>query len=57
MNLSLAGSAAGLILGVFTIDRFGIAESVTALGLGMVVAAVLTLTLPETVGKDLFADP
>jgi MFS family permease len=55
MNLSLAGSAAGLILGVFTIDRFGIAESVTALGLGMVVAAVLTLTLPETMGQDLFA--
>jgi MFS family permease len=55
-NFALAGSAAGLILGVFTIDRFGLSETVTVLGVGMAVAAVLTLLLPETRGQDLTAE-
>ncbi len=55
-NFALAGSAAGLILGVFTIDRFGLAETVTALGVGMAAAALLTLLLPETRGQDLTAE-
>jgi MFS family permease len=54
-NFSLAGSAAGLILGVFTIDAIGLAETVSLLGIGMATAAFLTLALPETLGQDLTA--
>jgi MFS family permease len=54
-NFGLAGSAAGLILGIFTIDRFGLSQSVTALGVGVIAAALLTMTLPETKGQDLTA--
>lgn len=54
-NFGLAGSALGLILGVFTIDRFGVSETVTVLGVGMALAALLTLALPETKGQDLTA--
>ncbi len=54
-NLAVVGSALGLIAGVYTIDRFGISETVTVLGIGMGVAALLTLTLPETKGQDLSA--
>jgi predicted MFS family arabinose efflux permease len=56
-NLGLAGSAAGLILGRFTIDRFGLSETITVLGIGMGLAAFLTLLLPETRGQDLRATP
>ncbi len=56
-NLSLAGSGIGLITGVFTIDRFGLSETVTTLGVGMLLAALLTLALPETRGQDLTAPP
>jgi predicted MFS family arabinose efflux permease len=52
-NFGLAGSALGLILGVFTIDRFGVSETVTVLGVGVAIAALLTLALPETKGQDL----
>lgn len=55
-NASLIGSAIGLISGVFIIDTLGLSESVALLGIGMVVAALLTLTLPETLGQDLSAD-
>lgn len=55
-NLAVVGSALGLILGVYTIDRFGISETVTALGIGMGFAALLTLSLPETMGQDLTAE-
>jgi MFS family permease len=54
-NFALAGSAAGLIAGIFTIDRYGLAETVTILGVGMATAAFLTLLLPETRGQDLTA--
>jgi MFS family permease len=54
-NLAVVGSAAGLILGVFTIDRIGIPMTVTYLGIGMVVSAAMTLALPETKGQDLSA--
>lgn len=54
-NLAVVGSALGLISGIYTIDRFGISRTVTLLGVGMVVAALLTLTLPETRGQDLSA--
>ncbi len=54
-NFGLAGSAGGLILGIFTIDRFGLSQTVTLLGVGMAIAAFLTLLLPETRGQDLTA--
>lgn len=54
-NFALAGSAAGLIAGVFTIDRFGLSTTVSILGVGMAAAALLTLLLPETRGQDLAA--
>jgi putative MFS transporter len=54
-NFGLAGSGAGLILGIFTIDRFGLSQTVAMLGVGMAVAAFLTLLLPETRGQDLTA--
>ncbi len=56
-NFGLAGSALGLMLGIFTIDRIGVSETVTLLGVGMAVAAFLTLLLPETRGQDLTATP
>jgi MFS family permease len=55
-NFGLAGSAAALIVGIYTIDRFGLSETVTGLGVGMAAAAVLTLLLPETRGQDLTAE-
>jgi len=54
-NLGLVGSGLGLILGIFTIDRFGLSQTVSILGIGMVIAAFLTLLLPETRGQDLRA--
>jgi MFS family permease len=56
-NFGLAGSATGLILGRFTIDRFGLSETITVLGVGMALAAFMTLLLPETRGQDLRATP
>jgi len=54
-NFGLAGSALGLMLGILTIDRFGLSITVTMLGVGMGIAAFLTLLLPETRGQDLTA--
>lgn len=54
-NLGLVGSGLGLILGIFTIDRLGLSQTVSILGVGMVIAAFLTLLLPETRGQDLRA--
>jgi MFS family permease len=54
-NSSLAGSAAGLILGIVTIDSLGLSGTVYTLGIGVVLAALLTLRLPETRGQDLTA--
>ncbi|HSJ83924.1 MAG TPA: MFS transporter [Acidimicrobiia bacterium] len=56
-NLALVGSAVGLITGVYTIDRFGLSTTVSMLGVGMAIAAALTLILPETRGQDLRAIP
>ena len=54
-NAGLVGSALGLISGVYTIDRFGLSETVYLLAIGVVVAATLTSTLDETRGQDLTA--
>ena len=52
-NLSLAGSAFGLIIGTYTIDNLGLADTIYILGVGMALAATITLLLPETRGQDL----
>jgi MFS family permease len=54
-NAGLVGSALGLISGVYTIDRFGLSETVYLLAIGVIVAAMLTSTLDETRGQDLTA--
>ena len=54
-NLSLAGSAFGLIIGTYTIENFGLSETVYLLGVGVALAAALTMLLPETRGQDLRA--
>ncbi len=51
--LGMVGSATGLLLGRLTIDRFGLSETVTLLGLAVVAGIIVTLFLPETVGQDL----
>ena len=51
--LATVGSALGLLVGTFTIDRYGLPSTMTFLGFGMVAAALLTLALPETLGGDL----
>lgn len=49
----MVGSALGLLIGRFTIDEFGLSETVTLLGLGILAGIALTLSLPETLGQDL----
>jgi predicted MFS family arabinose efflux permease len=44
------GSAAGLLTGGLIIDELGLSATMTALGSGVLVAALLTLGLPETRG-------
>jgi MFS family permease len=54
-NSAVAGSALGLIAGIWTIDTFGLANTVYVLAVGVAIAAALTATLPETKGQDLTA--
>ncbi|MFV1962298.1 MAG: MFS transporter, partial [Acidimicrobiia bacterium] len=54
-NLALAGSAFGLIIGIYTIDTFGLTNTILILGVGVAISAGLTLLLPETRGQDLTA--
>lgn len=54
-NAGLAGSALGLMAGVFTIELFGLSNTIYLLGAGTLAAAILTLLLPETKGQDLRA--
>jgi MFS family permease len=54
-NFNLAGSALGLMAGVFTIDTLGLTATVMILGVGVVMAIALTTLLPETRGQDLTA--
>lgn len=49
----MVGSALGLLIGRFTIDEFGLSETVTLLGLGILGGIALTLSLPETLGQEL----
>jgi hypothetical protein len=41
--------------GIFTIDSLGLTSTVMLLGLGVVLAILLTTRLPETRGQDLTA--
>lgn len=52
-NLGMLGSAAGLLVGRLTIDPFGLPRTVAGLAAGAVIAAALTLLLPETRGQAL----
>jgi MFS family permease len=54
-NFSLAGAAAGLMAGIVTITAFGLEGTVYVLAVGVVLAAALTASLPETRGQDLTA--
>jgi|FLYL01.1.fsa_nt_gi MFS family permease len=53
--LAMVGSALGLAVGRLTIDRFGLADTVTALASLLLVSMVLTWLLPETKGQALEA--
>lgn len=54
-SLALLGSALGLIVGRYTIDAFGLTSTIIIFGVGVAIAAGLTLLLPETRGQDLTA--
>lgn len=51
--LGTLGSAFGLLLGGFTIDRLGLSQTMILLGVGVVMAMLLTAMLPETRGREL----
>lgn len=51
--LGMVGSALGLLIGRFTIDDFGLSQTVSLLGIGVVGGMALTLLLPETRGQAL----
>lgn len=54
-NSAVAGSAMGLISGVWTIDALGLSNTIYLLAIGVAIAAGLTATLAETRGQDLTA--
>lgn len=55
INAAGIGASAGLISGVWTIDNLGLSQTIYVLAIGVVLAAILTATLPETRGQDLTA--
>lgn len=54
-NAGLVGSALGLISGIYTIETFGLSNTIYLLSVGVAIAAALTATLDETRGQDLTA--
>lgn len=54
-HAGLVGSALGLISGIYTIDTFGLSNTIYMLAVGTAIAALLTATLDETRGQDLTA--
>jgi MFS family permease len=54
-NAALAGSALGLISGIWTIETMGLSNTIYLLAVGVAIAALLTATLDETMGQDLRA--
>lgn len=56
-NAGIVGSIAGFTVGGIMIDRYGLATTVAALALGLLVSIFLNLKLPETRGMDLVRRP
>ncbi len=56
-NIGIVGSIVGFVVGAVLIDRFGLASTVSVLGLGLIVSILLVLRLPETRGMDLVRRP
>lgn len=50
-NFGVTGAVIGLALGPLTIDQVGLSTTVTLLGTGMMIAALLVMFLPETRGS------
>jgi MFS family permease len=55
-NAGILGSLLSFGLGFLLIDRVGLAPTMTLLGMGVLVASALVLTLPETKGIELIPD-
>jgi MFS family permease len=56
-SAGVIGAVSGLAVGKYLIGRYGLPSTVTVLAVGMFVAAVLVLTVPETRGLHLTAEP
>lgn len=56
-NSGIVGSIAGFTVGGMMIDRYGLATTVAALSLGLLISIFLNLRLPETRGMDLVRRP
>ncbi len=52
-NVAIGGSIAGFTIGGLVVDRIGLSTTITALGGGLLIAALLVTRLPETRGMDL----
>jgi MFS family permease len=52
-NAAIIGSIIGFGAGAVLIDRVGLPSTVALLGIGVAIAALLVLPLPETKGRDL----
>ncbi len=52
-NIAIVGSIVGFVFGAFMIDRYGLAITVSLLGLGIIASILMMLRLPETRGMDL----
>lgn len=55
--MSVTGAIIGLAIGGYTIDEWGLPETVTGLAIIAAVSAPLILTLPETKGRVLHHEP
>lgn len=54
-SISVLGGMTSLVIGFWTIDSWGLSETVSVFGLGALLAVMLLLRLPETRGLDLTA--
>lgn len=52
-NAAILGSVTGFGIGAALIDRYGLSRTISILGVGVVLAMLLILRLPETRGMDL----
>lgn len=56
-SAGVIGAVSGLAAGKFLIGRYGLPSTVTALAVGMAVAAMVVFTIPETRGLHLTPEP